>query len=262
MPELRAARLALLLTTTMLAVLLPGTAAAQQATSFYTHSVGEQVLSDGDSLRGRPGGGRRAFQVEVVRALMRSLKHPQAIQAVPYARGYKLLQEERGVAFFNVVRTPERENSFRWVGPLQVETDYFFESASQARPVRTTEQARESRVCVLRGSAYDQVLTADGYGRLERANSYESCLRMLKAGRVDLMPVSEASMAELVEAIGIPAVEIRRTAIVAGSTTGYIAFSKDLPEAQLQRWTQAFEALRKSPQWTQLQERYLNPVRP
>ena len=253
MAEARPWILALLLT-------LPGFAAAQPI-SFYTHSTGEQVQVDGDSLRGKVQGGRRAFQVEVVRALMRTMKQPEAMLVVPYARGYKLLQEGRRVAFFNVVRTPERENSFRWVGPLQVETDYFFESAARVQATRSPEQARLGSVCVLRGSAYDQKLSSEGYGSLERTSSYEVCLRMLVAGRVDLMPVSDANMADLLEGIGLNPASVRRTPVVAGTTPGYVAFSKDLGEAEWQRWHQAFEALRKSPQWQQMQERFLNPGR-
>lgn len=253
MPDWRSQALALLLA-------LPGLAAAQSL-SFYTHSIGDQVQAEGDSLRGKPSGGRRAFQVEVVRSLMRTLKHPETIQTVPYARGYKLLQEGRRVAFFNVVRTPERESSFRWIGPLQVETDYFFESAARLPAPRSLEQARQAAVCVLRGSAYDQKLSAEGYGSLVRTNSYESCLRMLVARRIDLMPVSDANMADLLEGIGLSPTSVRRTAVVAGTTAGYIAFSNDLSEAEWQRWNQAFEALRKSPQWGQMQERFLNPGR-
>lgn len=244
----------------LLLLTLPGIAAAQ-ALSFYTHSTGEQVQVDGDSLRGRPQSGRRAFQVEVVRSLMRTLKHPQAIQVVPYARGFKLLQDDRRVAFFNVVRTPERESSFRWVGPLQVETDYFFESAARPQGLRSPEQARLASVCVLRGAAYDQKLSAEGYAKLIRTSSYEACVRMLVGGRVELMPVSEGNMLDLLEGIGLNPASVRRSSVVAGTTPGYIAFSKDIGEAEWQRWNQAFEALRKSPQWLQLQERYLNPGR-
>ena len=39
-----------------------------RAIDVYTHSVGEQVDVVGNGLRGKPHAGRRAYQVELVRA--------------------------------------------------------------------------------------------------------------------------------------------------------------------------------------------------
>ncbi|MEJ6005346.1 transporter substrate-binding domain-containing protein [Paucibacter sp. AS339] len=235
--------------------LLPGACFAQ-AYQFYTHSVGDQVQALGQTLQGKPHGGKRAFHVEVVRVLMADLGHPDAIAVVPFARGLKLVQEGPRRALFNVIRTPGRESQFKWVGPLLVDSDWFYESSKSESPLRSQEQARGLPVCVANGTAYEELLSRQGFTRFERGVSYEACLRMLKAGRAALMASSEENFRGLLQATGLEQGEFRRTPVEAGSSPGYIAFSLDTPEAELQRWQRALERLRASPQWQQLYLRF------
>ncbi len=235
--------------------LLPGFCLAQTL-QLYTHSIGDQVEVRGEALRGKPHAGKRAFHVEVVRALLAELGQPDAITVVPFARGMKLVQEGPRRALFNVIRTPRRESSFKWVGPLLIDSDWFFESSKTDKPVLNLEQARALPVCVANGTAYEELLGRQGFSRFERGVSYEACLRMLRAGRAELMASSEENFRGLLLSTGIAAAEFRRTPVAAGLSPGYIAFSLDTPEAEVQRWSQALEKLRAGPLWQQLYSRY------
>ena len=82
--------LALLLAT------LPASAADWQV---YTHSLGAQASTVDGSLRGQPHGGKRAFYVELVRALLGELGQPQSIVEVPLARNMSVASgAEAGLA--------------------------------------------------------------------------------------------------------------------------------------------------------------------
>ncbi|MCV2366932.1 substrate-binding periplasmic protein [Roseateles oligotrophus] len=235
--------------------LLPGLCRAQ-ALQFYTHSIGDQVQVRGEALQGKPHGGKRAFHVEVVRALMADLGYPDAITVVPFARGMKLVQEGSHRALFNVIRTPGRESSFKWVGPLLIDRDWFYESSQSANPLLGIEQARSLAVCVANGTGYEELLARQGFSRFERGVSYETCLRMLKAGRAALMASSEENFRGLLASAGLNAADFRRTPVEAGASPGYIAFSLDTPDAEVQRWSRALEKLRASPLWSQLYVAY------
>jgi ABC-type amino acid transport substrate-binding protein len=227
-----------------------------QPLQLYTHSIGDQVLVRGEALQGKPHGGKRAFHVEVVRTLLAGLGYPDTITVVPFARGIKLVQEGPSKALFNVIRTPGRESSFKWVGPLLIDRDWFFESSKIDKPLLSLEQARSLPVCVANGTAYEELLGRQGFSRFERGVSYEACLRMLKAGRAAMMASSEENFRGLLMSTGIAAAEFRRTPVEAGLSPGYIAFSRDTPDAEVQRWSQALEKLRGSPLWSQLYAKY------
>ncbi|MES9887577.1 MAG: hypothetical protein ABW140_12260, partial [Candidatus Sedimenticola sp. 6PFRAG1] len=96
--------------------------------SFLTHNLQEQAYNDEHGeLRGKPHSGKRSFNLELVREMMMIQGHSQEISEVPFARGLKLVQNRPHHALFNVSRTPAREQTVKWVGPLQVETDYLYE---------------------------------------------------------------------------------------------------------------------------------------
>ena len=42
----------------------------------------------------------------------------QAIKLYPWARGYSILQSRENTILFSTTRIPERENLFKWVGPI------------------------------------------------------------------------------------------------------------------------------------------------
>jgi polar amino acid transport system substrate-binding protein len=221
-----------------------------RAVDVYTHSIGEQVDVVGDGLRGKPHGGKRAYQVELVRALMAEMQLPDAMRVVPFARGMMMTQETKGMAFFNVVRTVKREKQLHWVVPLMTDIDFLFESATAPKPLKRLDQARQRTVCVLRDSVYDHQFTDQGYKFLVRVPVYDTCLKMLKVGRVDLIATSTDNLQEFMKMVGMEPEEVRRTDIVVGKTTGYLVMSKDTPLDEVKRWQDAFERLnqRKAPQ--------------
>jgi hypothetical protein len=93
-----------------------------------THSLsGQTYVDENGELRGEKHAGKRAFNLELVREMMIILKHRKDITKIPLKRGLIMIQKDINIGLFNVSKTPERENIFKWVGPLQIEVDYFDE---------------------------------------------------------------------------------------------------------------------------------------
>jgi polar amino acid transport system substrate-binding protein len=109
----------------VLAVVLSNISVAE-TTDFLTHStLGKVYVDENGELRGLKHGGRRAFNVEVVREIMLIVRHPVQFQIMPFKRGQVELKKKRK-ALFNIARTKLREKLYKWVGPLQVDNVYFF----------------------------------------------------------------------------------------------------------------------------------------
>lgn len=237
-------------------LLLYGTACPAETPKVYTHSLGQEAeLRDGE-LRGREHAGKRAFYLELVRALLDELDLPLRIEEVPLARGLMLLQKGPNLVLFNLAQTPERLPLAHWIGPTLEETDWLYESSQAPTGIGRLEDARDLPVCVLNGSTHDARLSAAGFTRLTRQNGYAQCLGMLAAGRVALAASADLGLAQKLENAGVAPELIRRSAVMLGQDRGYIALSRDIPRQQAERWQQALEQLRRDGRFEALYQRY------
>lgn len=227
--------------------------------TLITHSVGGQAEQREDGLHGFPGGGSRAFYIELVRALQADLKRQAPIVEVPFARGLRMVQTEPDVAFFNLIRTPEREHTVQWVGPISRQTDFLYARADLRAGIRTMADARTRPICVLAGSVHEQAARSAGFHQVHTTSSYANCFRMLAAGHVELTASASDTVDQKLREAEIRPALIRQTSLVLSRTDGYIAFSPNVPATELARWRKALRKLQKNGRYKQLHIRYATP---
>lgn len=88
-------------------------------------------------------GRARGLSVDIVREIQRRLDDSTPIQVVPWARGYRALQERPNVALFSTARSAEREPRFQWVGPLADLDFTLFVRADSPLDVANLDAARQ-----------------------------------------------------------------------------------------------------------------------
>ena len=225
---------------------------------FLTHSASEQTYFDENGeLRGDEYAGKRAFHVELVRAMMERMNHPDSIINVPLKRAIHTVQNENNIAVFNLSRTPARENTVKWVGPLQTETGYLFEMKNRPTGITTLEDAKNvNRICVVRGGVHEKDLLKQNFTNLIQHRFYEDCFRMLQAGRVQLTPAASQAVAEKLTKAGISIDQIQQTPVMVTQSVGYLVFSKNVPDDVIQQWQDALDAIKASGQFQQLYQQF------
>jgi len=241
-------------------IALPGLAVQAAPLAFLTHSVGDQTYMDNaGELRGKAHGGRRAFNVELVREMMQAVGEVSAIEVIPFNRGLLLLESGPGYALFNVNRTEEREERMKWVGPLQHSTARFYENRNAPTGIGSFDDARNvASICVLRDNVHHRLLEREGFANISPANSYASCVRMLALERVSLTPLSNLSSVEL----GTSSAEtsnLQATLVMLTESEGYLAFSKETPADVTGRWQTALDRLKASGRYETLLDLYFAP---
>jgi len=124
--------------------------------TFLTHSVEDQgYVNEAGELRGKEHAGRRAFNIELVRAMMQGVGYAKKIEEMPFKRGLLILQTNPGYALFNVNRTEKREKELKWVGPLQRSVTHLYENIDSPTKVKSLEEAKGlESICVLRGNVH------------------------------------------------------------------------------------------------------------
>lgn len=202
---------------------------------------------------GRPGG----FSVEVVREILTRLGCRAPIRVTPWARGLQMLDTQPNVALFSTARTPDRESRYRWVGPLCIMHWGFFARADSPLRVESLDDARKVRaIATYHNDAKERYLKLRGFTNLESANSPRNNLKKLLSGRVDLWlhPIIGAPL--IARQLGIDPGRLRMVLPVA-SVDLYIAFSRDTPPAEIQRWRNALNGIKKDGTFTAIAARWL-----
>ena len=247
-----------ILLTTIITVVLISTNVFASEIQFITHSAEEQTkLDEKGELRGLPHAGRRAFCVELIREMMEIVKVPKVINQVPLVRGMYYVQEEDNYAFFNVTRTPERENTVKWVGPIELSTPYFFEMKNAPTGIKTFEDAKEVKtIAVVRGGVVETFLKGKGFDNMYPVTSYTQCFEMLKAGRVNLTVPGDTPLLERLRDAGISPDEIQQTPVVVMKSSGFLAFSKNIPDEVVRQWQAAFDQIKESGKYDELYNLY------
>lgn len=178
------------------------------------------------------------------------------IEEVTFARGLELVENGHDMALFNVYRTPERENRFKWVGPLQREVSYLYGLVQFGR-IENQEAARQvGAICVAEGSLYHSTLVDREFQNIVTAETYAECFARLKAGQVNLTAATEESLPQNLQDSDIPFIEAYQVPGILTESAGYIAFSPNTDISVIQRWQEAFNTLVGSGTYQQLYDLY------
>ena len=131
------------------------------------------------------------FSSELLQARAAKAAIPLSLQLLPWARGYAMTQSTPGSLLFSTVRTPERENLFRWVGPISPRRIYLYRLTRRKDiQLRNIEQLKQLRTSTLFESATQKRLLELGLRIGEEQDSGRSDavnLGKLLLGRVDLV---------------------------------------------------------------------------
>ncbi|MBG0791050.1 MAG: transporter substrate-binding domain-containing protein [Desulfovibrionaceae bacterium] len=182
---------------------------------------------------------------EVVRSIQKELGETNPLEITPWLRAYKLAQNRPNQALFAIVRIPERERLFKWVGPIFGENDYFFQKRGAGLTVRTLDDARKTvRIAVRRDGYTHQALKAEGFDNLDPGPSYETSYKKLLEGRVDLVLMGERTYYYMVKKAGLDPDNFERTDCKFAESSAWLAFSRDIPDGTIARWQAALDKLK------------------
>jgi polar amino acid transport system substrate-binding protein len=182
---------------------------------------------------------------EVVRAIQAELGDTNPLVVMPWLRAYELTKSGNRHALVAIVRIPEREKLFKWVGPVFSEGDYFFQKRGANLNIRTLDDARRAaRIAVRRDGYTHQALQAEGFVNLDVGPSYESSYKKLVQGRVDLVLMGERTYYYMVKQAGLDPNDIERTDYEFARSSAWLAFSRDIPDETIARWQEALDKLK------------------
>ena len=179
------------------------------------------------------------------------------IYLYPWARAYKVLQEEKNTAVFMTVRSEKRENLFKWVGPLAPRKMWLFKLRKRKDiQVKTLEDAKRYRVGGYKSSA-DTVYMIELGLKPYLVPHQHLITRMLVKGRFDLMSSLELTMSDRLRDLGLPYDIVEKTILLDGRYDYYLALNKQTSDVIVNRLQASLDKIKKYSTYDQLKNKYL-----
>ena len=180
--------------------------------------------------------------VEIVKLIKGRLGIESEIEVYPWARGYKYLETRDNVVLFSTARTKAREKLFKWVGPIAEKRIGMFARRDRNIRLESLPEAKPYLIGVQRGSVTMQYLDQHGLKNYDAASNATGNLRKLMAGRNDLWFSSNSTVVGTCKRLKVDVNELELVLEVE-KTSIYIAFSRQVPDAEIARWQSAYDAL-------------------
>jgi polar amino acid transport system substrate-binding protein len=205
------------------------------------------------------GGVVKGLSVEVVQALARALQVQIDIQLLPSMRTTVALDNQPRTMMVTMLRTPEREARYKWIGPLGDGSIYFYKRKGSPLAINSLEDAkRVPLICTRHAGLTVSRLRAAGFANLNaRAVEGRTVYEMLLLGRCDLaVSDSPPGVSHALRQMGFPRDAVVQTPVKLLSLPLFIACSKDIPDAEIARWQAALDAMKRSGAFQAIQKKY------
>lgn len=197
-------------------------------------------------------------EAAVAYAIMEKLGYQKKITLLPWNKAYSLTKDYPDYVLFSVARKKDREDHFKWVGPITVQDLVLFENRKNPVKIKKLEDTKNAyTIGVVKNFSTHQYLEKEGYHNLLMVENVTGLVKLLEHERVDLAPFAPEMMPFVMHKNNIPAGLFQATSVKLYTNAFYIAFSKETDDKMIARWQAALDALKKSGEFQKMQEEAL-----
>ena len=207
-----------------------------------------QVLPFGGLKDGKPVG----FAVEILHEIMQRLDRRDTIEFDEWKIVYERGLTEPDTVLFPPSRTPEREELFKWVGPLIPEKVVLFARKDSGLVINSFEDAKKAvGIATVAGYASEKMLKQKGFTNLVSQRSSLQCPDALKFGRVDLWISSNVTMRQTALTANVDP-DLFEPLFVVKEIPSYLAFSKSIPDEVVNQWQTTLDDMKRDGSWERI----------
>jgi polar amino acid transport system substrate-binding protein len=170
---------------------------------------------------------------------------PDQVHLVPWAEGYQAALTGKNTVLFSMARTPEREASFKWAGPIIAGRDVLFARRDREITIQNPADLKGYRIGVITDDAAIQELLDIGVERsqLGSEGNVSAIIAQLDSGKIDLWAYPEDAGRYFTGQV--TGNEYTYTVVYQlQSQEIYYAFSRDVPDSTVQSFQKALDSLK------------------
>ena len=188
----------------------------------------------------RSAGKITGLGTEVVEAVLQQLGLQGQFQSMPWARAYETASNVPGVLIYSMVRTPEREKRFKWVGVIAPSEYYLFSLADKRLTIDSLGKAQGLQIGTVNQSVGEQFLLSRGFVKgknLQTSARNELNYEKLRLGHIDLWIMNRLTAYHLVRQAGQDPEKTLQKALAFQSLVPRATTWRLVPRHRMPRWS-------------------------
>lgn len=204
------------------------------------------------------------MSVDIVTEMGKRANVPLTLQLVDWNKGYNDVQAKRDTCLFSTARLPNRENVFKWVGPIAANQWSLFALGGFSGRIDKLEDARPYRVGGVERDAKVEWLKEKGvtnFVTLPRDRDIPPLLTLdrKKQGFVDLWVTGLYGAKETAAAAKVTDIKLMKTF---REQELYLACNPSVPAATLQSLQSALDQMKKDGSFAKIVQAYEERFKP
>lgn len=199
----------------------------------FNMAVNDKNFARGDGIDG--------ISAEIVREMFKRADIQYSLTLrFPWARVYGMTVEKPNHGLFSTARTPERESSFKWVGPLASSSWVLVASSDSLIKVNSVKEARKYKVGAGKGNAVTDYVVGQGISPELTLRDQQNAIKLAK-GEIDLWATDDPPGRFMASQEGIRGLQV---VLTMSKSELYLALNKETPDEVVQRLQKALDELR------------------
>ncbi len=175
----------------------------------------------------------------------------------PWARAFKTAKERPNILLYSVVRKPDREDLFHWIGPFSDRKISLYKLKKREDiKIFTKQEVMKYKVGALRQAAANETLTSVGVD-LDETRAPETQFLKLVRGRNDLSIFLDVTLFHLAKKFGYSSRDFKSVMLLDDSKKYYITLSKNSDPEIVDALKSSFIKIKKSGKLDEIINKYL-----
>ena len=182
------------------------------------------------------------------------------IEVLPWSIAISLAKHDPHTIIFSLTRTPEREDSYKWVGPIS--TNYWnlyslskISNKDLNLNIHSLKDAKRYSIAAQKDGAFAQYLETEGFSHIQYVKSIPNAIDKLLNYNAQLIVISELPMYAILAQKGLSP-DIVKCVLKIKSTSLYIGFNKNIPGSVVEKFTRALDDLKQSGEYDRITNKY------
>ena len=198
-------------------------------------------------------GVKQGFVYELVLEMAKRVGHAGVIEFMPWQEAQRIAQTQPNIGILALTRSPEREDRYRWLAKLY--TDDLVVVGGAGVDVSSLDKVKDRPIGVLSNSGAEALLEERGFTRIRPHHEEWMNARLIKQRRLDAWLAPRLMIIYGMHEVGGNLEALNFGEIVRKSEI-YLAGSKDLPDAEAERWQKALEEIKADGTYQRIADQY------
>lgn len=172
---------------------------------------------------------------DLVQKTLKDLKLNNKIEMVLWDDGVKKLKNEDNTVLFSMNRTTERENLYKWSGPLFSDRMFLCAKKGSNLKIKNEKDLKAYKIAAVKDSLSESEALAKGVqkDKITYFSDYDLGVEGLLDGKVDLVPLSLAQVEKYRNQV--------EKVYKLYSKQAYVVFNKDTPDEVVKKFDDALK---------------------